>query len=79
MNTIKKVTAFPAKNPIEMGQIYQFRDDFYVVAKKDNNPEGCLINLQTGNLWSDESPEETITNNSDFVLFIGTIQITTDY
>ena len=62
-----------------MGQIYQYGDDFYIVAKKESNPKGCLINLQTGNLWNDESPEKIIANNPDFVLFRGTIQIKTDY
>lgn len=79
MNFIEKVTKFPTKDPIEMGQIYQYGDNLYIVAKKDNNPNGCLINMTTGNLWSHESPEKTIANNYDFVLFRGTIQITTDY
>lgn len=78
MNNIKVIKTIPTDSSVKMGQIYQYCKDFYIVAKKDNDPTGCLVNLHDGNIWSsDESASETILNNTGFVLFKGTVQITT--
>lgn len=79
MNIIEKIKDNSAPLKISMGQIYQHKYDFYIVAKKGGSAEGCLVNISNGNIWSNTSPETDIANNSDFVLFRGTIQITTDY
>lgn len=79
MNTVTVVKNKTSSSKIEMGQIYQYGNAFYIVAKKGSDSTGCLINIENGNLWNNETPEQTISINTDFVLFRGTIQITTEY
>lgn len=78
MNNITIIKTNPTESSVHMGQIYQYDGDFYIVARKNDDFTGCLISLSGGNIWSnEESASETILNNANFVLFKGTLQIST--
>ena len=59
---------------IKMGQLYTYGDNVYIVAKKNENPEGCLINLANGNLWSEEPIHITL-KDLEWKLFKGSVTI----
>lgn len=78
MNNITIIKTNQTEASVELGQIYDNRGIFYIVAKSNGAGRNCLINLNNGNLWSyEETAEEIIRQEPDFILFEGTLQITT--
>lgn len=78
MNNITVIKKNSKESSVEFGQIYENCGIFYIVAKIDGAGRNCLINLNNGNLWSyEETAEEIIRQEPDFILFEGTLQITT--
>jgi len=61
---------------IQMGQLYTYGKDIYIVAKKDKEPVGCLISLQSGNVYTNSRSVEDCLKNEPFKRFIGTFSIT---
>ena len=78
MNNITVIKKNSTDSSVKKGQIYENCNIFYIVAKSDNAGGRCLISLNDGNLWSyEDTAEETIRQDSDFILFRGTLQIST--
>lgn len=78
MNNITVIKKNSKESSVEFGQIYENCGIFYIVAKIDGAGRNCLINLNNGNLWSyEDTAEETIRQDSGFILFRGTLQIST--
>lgn len=78
MNNITVIKTNQTEASVELGQIYESCGSFYIVAKRDSVGGNCLINLSNGNLWSyEDTAEETIRQDPDFILFKGTLQVST--
>ena len=80
MNSIKIIKTDQTKPPVQEGQIYRHGMDFYIfIRKEDFSLAGCLVNIKSGYIWRDtKTAEQTIHGDENFVLFKGTVQITTE-